>query len=113
MTDNSEGKTETIKRLNDQFRHSFEGGRVMVTAGVDALGHAHVRHLLGLVRTFNNFSPDNDPHGEHDFGALDYDGERYFWKIDYYARDLQTGSEDPADPNKTVRILTVLRADEY
>lgn len=113
MTDNTQNKTETIRRLNDHFRRTFEGGRVMVTAGVDALGHAQVRRLLGLVRTFDNFDAANDPHGEHDFGAIDYDGERYFWKIDYYSRDLQSGSEDPADPSKTVRVLTVLRADEY
>lgn len=113
MTDNTDNKTETIRRLNDHFRRTFEGGRVMVTAGVDSLGHADVLRLLGLVRTFSQFGPDNDPHGEHDFGAIDHDGERYFWKIDYFAPDLKMGSEDPADPNRTVRVLTVLRSDEY
>jgi hypothetical protein len=33
--------------------------------------------------------------------------------IDYYAPDMESGSEDPADPDKTMRIMTIMRADEY
>lgn len=113
MTDNTQNKTETIRRLNDHFRRTFESGRVMVSAGVDALGHAQVRRLLGLVRVFDTFDADNDPHGEHDFGAFDDQGQRYFFKIDYYDRRCEFGSEDPSDPAKTVRVLTLMLAEEY
>jgi uncharacterized protein DUF3768 len=33
--------------------------------------------------------------------------------IDYYDPTEEFGSQDPADPTKTVRVLTILLADEY
>ena len=65
------------------------------------------------MRTFDAFNGDNDPHGEHDFVSFEHEGVEYFGKMDYYASDMQSGSEDPADPSQTVRVLTVMRADEY
>jgi hypothetical protein len=56
---------------------------------------------------------DNDPHGEHDFGSFDLAGVSYFFEIDYCSPDMEGGSEDPADPEKTTRVLTIMRADEY
>ena len=106
-------KTARIRQLNDAFRRTFTGGRVVLTAGVDALSENEKAAVLSKVRTFADFNSDNDPHGEHDFVSLDHDGVKYFAKIDYYALDMQHGSEDPADPSQTVRVLTVMRADEY
>ena len=103
----------TIAVLNDQFRTTLAGGKVMVTRGVSELGSTAVGDLLVEVRTFRCFTGDNDPHGEHDFGAVDYDGHRVFWKIDYYDPSLTVHSEDAADPAKTVRVLTIMLADEY
>ena len=68
---------------------------------------------LSKLRAFNDFTPDNDPYGEGDFGSFDLAGEKFFWKIDYYERDLRGGSEDPADPNVTTRVLTIMLAWEY
>ena len=56
---------------------------------------------------------EHDPYNEHDFGSLETAGERVFWKIDYYDREVRFRSEDPADPTKTTRILTVMLASEY
>jgi Protein of unknown function (DUF3768) len=113
MTTTTESQTDRIRDLNDDFRRTFVGGAVMITAGVDALPVEQRRSLLQKVRTFEAFSEDNDPHGEHDFGAVDEAGVRYFWKLDYYDRDMTMGSDDPADPAVTTRVLTIMRADEY
>lgn len=102
-----------ICKLNDAFRTTFQGGRVMLTAGVDALADSVKEEVLSKVRTFAGFNSDNDPHGEHDFGNFKVEGEAYFFKVDYYALDMQAGSEDPTDPNVTTRVLTIMRADEY
>lgn len=106
-------KTARIRQLNDAFRQTFAGGRVLLTAGVDALPETDKSALLTKIRTFDGFNDDNDPYGEHDFFAIEHSGERYFAKLDYYALDLLHGSEDPSDPAQTIRVLTVMRADEY
>lgn len=68
--------------------------------------------LAAKVRT-HDFSDDDDPHGERDFGAFEHQGERLFWKIDYYDPTLSFGSDDPTDLAKTHRVLTILLASEY
>jgi hypothetical protein len=65
------------------------------------------------MRRFDAFTPDNDPHGEHDFGAFDEGGDRFFWKIDYYDKQMEFGSPDAADPDVTARVLTLMLAEEY
>lgn len=106
-------KTETIRQLNDRFRRALTGGRVIITSGVQALGPHRLLGLLSIVRAYDTFDEDNDPYGEHDFGAFVEGGQKFFWKIDYYDLTLEYGSEDPADPAKTVRVLTLMLSDEY
>ena len=113
MTTTTESRTDRIRDLNDDFRRTFVGGAVMITAGVDAMPVEQRRALLQKVRTFETFGEDNDPHGEHDFGAVDEAGVRYFWKLDYYDRDMTMGSDDPAYPAVTTRVLTIMLAEEY
>lgn len=102
-----------VARLNDRFRRTLKGGRVMLTAGVDALPENAKALLLLKVAAFEDFTEDNDPHNEHDFGSLELLGEKFFWKIDYYDSQCRLGSEDPTDPDKTTRVLTVMRAEDY
>jgi hypothetical protein len=102
-----------IAELNDALRKTLQGGQVVMTAGVDALADEVKSDVLETVRSFSQFESANDPHGEHDFGAFEQHGLTVFWKIDYYDLDLKFGSEDPADPEKTVRVLTIMRANEY
>lgn len=106
-------RTATIRRLNDTFRATFTGGRVMLTAGVNGLPDDTKANVLSAVRQYADFKPDNDPHGEHDFGVFEVQGVKLFWKIDYYDKALEYGSENPADPAVTTRVLTIMKREEY
>jgi hypothetical protein len=110
MTDRT---TARIAELNDLLRTTFITGKVLMTSGIRSLPEATQSCIVEAVQTFTAFTPDNDPHGEHDFGAVTIDGEKIFWKIDYYAPDMMHGSEDPSDPQQTRRVLTIMLAGEY
>ena len=84
-----------------------------MTAGVNTKGPEFVSKALAKVIGFDDFNADNDPHGEHDFGSFELEGEKLFWKIDDYDLAGEFGSEDPTDPKKTLRVLTVMLAEEY
>src|SRR5215211_4865405 len=103
---------ERVRELNDAFRKTFKGGRVMLTAGVEALPSDVRAMAIRKVATFDTFTKDNDPYGEHDFGNFELSGYRFFWKIDLYDTSLRYGSPDPADPEKTCRVLTIMLAEE-
>jgi len=64
-------------------------------------------------KSFNEFTPDNDPYGKHDFRAFKLDEERLIWKIDYCDLSLRFGSQDHTDSSQTMRVLTIMLADEY
>lgn len=104
---------EKIRQLNDSFRKSFNGGRVIITPCVQSLTDDDRNELMKQVQEFDNFTEDNDPYGEHDFGAINFKNDTYFWKIDYYDTDYNYFSPDPSDPNVTNRVLTIMRGDEY
>jgi hypothetical protein len=104
---------EEIRERNDAFRTTMSGGRVMMTAGVDALPSDVQAMVIRRVATFAEFTPENDPHGEHDFGSFAVAGRKFFWKIDYFDPAMEFGSDDPSDPSKTTRVLTIMLAEEY
>jgi hypothetical protein len=106
-------KTARIRELNDAFRRSFSGGKVVITAVVSALPDMVKAAALQKAAQFNDFSEENDPYGEHDFGSFELCGRKFFWKIEYYDRAMEHGSEDPSDPAKTTRVMTVMLASEY
>ena len=87
--------------------------RWFLTPGVLALGPAVVETIVQMLRDFSDFNKGNDPHGERDFGCIESDETRVFWKIDYYDRTLTEGSSDPADEEVTCRVLTLMLATEY
>ena len=113
MRDTPTSNADVIRGLNDFFRRFFIGGKVMLTAGINALSEQQRRSIIQKVRSFSDFTDGNDPHEEHDFGAIEDDGVRCFWKIDYFSRYMTEGSSDPADDVMTMRAMTIMLAEEY
>lgn len=121
---------DTIRRLNDAARSN--PGRTSiatVTPGFHALPDADRFAALVEITRFSRFDGDNDPYGEHDFGAVyrlasgawtqDWPTDALtitqtvFWKVDCYDNDLLFGSERPWDETRTKRVLTIMLASEY
>jgi hypothetical protein len=94
-------KTQRIRALNDELRQHLIGGLAVMTPGVAALGPEAVERIVKTIAIYDDFHHDNDPYQEHDFGSFDTDGERIFFKIDYYDKSLSGGSPDPSDPTVT------------
>lgn len=113
MQDATNCSTARIRYLNDKFRQTLMGGRVLMTVEVKHLGASYVQQLIEQVRRYRSFDDSNDPYGEHDFGSIEFDGQHFFWKIDYYDLSLEYGSTDPANPDLTTRVLTLMLASEY
>lgn len=106
-------RQQLIRQLNDQFRRTLVGGRLVITPGIRALAPQTMPLLLARLRQFDAFDEGNDPYGEHDFGGFEHDGNEFLWKIDYYDPTLTRHSDDPTDPSVTLRVLTLMVADEY
>ena len=106
-------RAAAIRALNDRLRQTLQGGTLLVTAGIVALGADAQAEIIAAVRAFDAFGPDNDPWAEHDFGSIEVAGERAFFKIEYYDLTRAMHSEDPADPSKTERVMTIMLASEY
>ncbi len=103
-----------IAKLNDLCRTTLGiGNKFFRTQGIISLSEEDQSAIREKLERYNDFTEDNGPYSEHDFGSFEHNGQRIFWKIDYYAPDMQHGSEDPSDPKQTIRILTVMLAEEY
>jgi len=98
-----------LAKLNDAARSNAVN--YTTTRGVLSLSEQTISEIFSRVQNFTDFNEDNDPHGEHDFGSFTVDGDKVFWKIDYYSQDLK-GWCEPLDP-KCRRVLTIMLAEEY
>jgi hypothetical protein len=106
-------KSDQIRVLNDHLRTTFTGGLIVVTSSIAELDMQRRTRILSAVRDFKEFDADNDPYHEHDVAFFDVDGERYFFKVDYYDRNAQHHSPNPADAGCTCRILTIGHHSDY
>jgi hypothetical protein len=103
-------KTERIRALNDELRHTLTGGVALITPGVAALGLDAVDRIFKTITVFDDFCHANDPYEEHDFGSFDADGHTVMFKIDLYEEpDVKNPNGEPV----VTRVLTIMLAEEY
>lgn len=105
--------SKIIQLINDNFRKSLNDGKVLLSQGVRALPDTEIIDIMVKVSKFNEFNQDNDPHEEHDYGSFEHNDNKIIWKIDYYDKNYEYASENPADVTKTNRVLTIMLSDEY
>ena len=119
MTTEKSVRAKRVAELNDQLRKEPMNrslGLVLVTARARANGQPFVEKVLAAVAamTPKDFKKGNDPYGEHDCNSFTVDNRLCLFKIDYYAKgDPYSGSEDPSDPAKTDRVMTIMLASDY
>ncbi len=106
-------RAERIARLNDNLRKTGTGGLITITRAVTQLPGFDAFKLLVALAAFDSFDVDNDPHGERDFGDVEFAGHGLLWTIGYYDLDMRYASPDPADPAVTQRVLSVMLPEDY
>jgi len=72
------------------------------------------QRLITAIREAD-FTPDNDPYGEHDFGSFMLNETKVLWKIDVYENDgsFSYGAEHPEDPVTSFRLVTFMLPQDY
>ena len=113
-----------IAKRNDEFRKNMGAtqavkGMVVMTDSVSTCGYD--TEVYRAIRDFDSFTEDNDPYKEHDFGSVTVHGNKFFFKIDYYADNkceygydwVEKNKTDPLGADKAFRVLTVMFAEEY
>jgi hypothetical protein len=106
--------TSDVRALNDKLRRFETNGQITIAGGLAAAEVDEIVKAVEQVKNFAAFDTEkNDPHGEHDFGSFEIDGQSYMWKIDYYDLAMENLSENPADPKVTNRVLTIFYAEDY
>ena len=88
-------------------------GRFVCTAAVAGRGELFVDTCRRAIGYFSAFSSDDDPNGIHDFGAVKIAGVKVWWKIDAYDREFEYNSDDPSDPARTARVLTIMLPSDW
>ena len=123
LNDKKLPKIEKIALLNDELRKKLITGelfkadskdKAFITRGASVFANGMNRmQFLNNVALYRNFTEDNNPHGERDFGNFMYQKEKIFWKIDYKDNSMMYHSPDASDPSQTIRVLTIMKASEW
>ena len=102
------GRHEKIIELNDKLRKTFKGGRVELTPAVYNLDPQLRGRAIWAMARYGRFTGDS----EHDWGVFIFAGYSFEWHIEYRGADGTGISPDPADSEKTFRVLTLYLAED-
>lgn len=102
---------ELIRERNDKIRKNLLfssnefGIKMMITEPV--LSSPFRDEILRAIRDFDSFNDEgNDPYGEHDFGFVTVQDEKYCFKFGYYDNEfINFGYEN--------FVMTIMHASEY
>lgn len=92
-----------IARKNDELRsiipYIMKPDALRITKGVQYLG---AYSILKKVKVYNEFTKDDDPYGEHNFGCFMHKDKKTFWTI------VAHGGDEGYN-----LVLTVMLADKW
>ncbi len=116
--ENTASRTATIARLNDDARLGLDRrAHIMFTrncletfSGTQETHPALIQAQLLAAFRQCEFAADSP---EHDFASILFRERKVWMKIDYYDLACEYGSEDPADPSITRRVVTILLPEDY
>lgn len=114
-------RSTKIRERNDRLRKRV-GANIrgmkdfsVFTQMVQNLDEGKKEELIKKVTEFSEFTEDNDPYGEHDYGEVSLEKDPYHpyaFKIDYYDLKLEGGA-DPYESDEYRAVLTLMNLSEY
>ena len=111
-------RTEAIAQLNDRARLGRDRKakigitRSCIAAFADPGSIEGILIQSALMKAFAKatFSEDSP---ERDFASIEFNGRKIWMKIDYYDNDMIYGSDDPTNPDVTIRLITIMLPEDY
>lgn len=108
---------QTIARPNDRVRQGLDRTtRITMTANLlgqlsNGAPEGQLYAQAAALRSVKSciFSEDSP---ERDMAFIDINGVRAYFRIDYYDLQLRYGSDDPANPEVTCRVLTIMAPED-
>jgi hypothetical protein len=100
-----------IRDKNDFLRKSLPNlplpHKVVFAEGASGHHPVVLYEVIEKIRDFKDFTEEDDPYKEHDFGTVEAGGTEFFWKIDYTDEAYENFKTDG------IRIFTIMEASEW
>ena len=98
---------QKIRILNDAFRQEPKAANVYISLEVVRLGETKLKELFSKLKSYTNFTTENDPDGDYSSGVIQLGKHKIDWGIYYWDLDGEEDSPDPSNAKVTTRILNL------